>query len=233
MEAEGLPLVESLGLRRDEPSRIAPPAPCVTFSGSRHGIDIHLVCNGKCAVHGVDNVGTVPAALTTYLALQALRPDLVVSVGTAGGFAARGAKIGDVFVATGFANHDRRIPLPGFDKYGVWACGAHPVPNLQKALKLKEGVVSSGNSLDYCQQDWDQMVASSAAIKEMEAAGIAWAAALHGTPLLALKAVTDIVDGDRPAQDEFLENLAAAARALQETVPPALEFVAGKTLAEL
>ena len=43
---------------------------------------------------------------------QALRPDLILSVGTAGGFAARGAAIGDVFVATGFANHDRRIPLP-------------------------------------------------------------------------------------------------------------------------
>ena len=27
--------------------------------------------------------------------------------------------------------------LQGFDKYGVWACGAHPVPNLQKALNLK------------------------------------------------------------------------------------------------
>ena len=34
--------------------------------------------------------------------------------------------------------------------------------------------MSSGNSLDYCQQDWDQMVASAAAMKEMEAAGIAW-----------------------------------------------------------
>jgi hypothetical protein len=76
-------------------------------------------------------------------------------------------------------------------------------------------VVSTGNSLDYCQQDWDQMHASEAAVKEMEAAGIAWAAALHGTPLLALKAITDIVDGDRPAQEEFLENLAAAAKALQ------------------
>lgn len=77
------------------------------------------------------------------------------------------------------------------------------------------GVVSTGNSLDYCQQDWDQMHASEAAVKEMEAAGIAWAAALHGMPLLALKAITDIVDGDRPAQEEFLENLAAAAKALQ------------------
>ncbi len=75
--------------------------------------------------------------------------------------------------------------------------------------------MSSGNSLDYCQQDMDQMLASRAAIKEMEAAGIAWAAALHGAPLLALKAVTDIVDGNRPAQEEFLENLASAAKALQ------------------
>lgn len=140
---------------------------------------------------------------------QALRPDLIISVGTAGGFAARGAAIGDVFVATGFANHDRRIPLPvqwptrglhvvkrreafcvvpyvcysrleypflcvleyspwlslitcaesicgcawhvltcpgflqGFDKYGVWACGAHPVPNLQKALNLKVQLTTS------------------------------------------------------------------------------------------
>ena len=49
MEAEGLPLVESLELKRDEPSRIAPPAPCVTFSGSRFGLDIHLVCNGELA----------------------------------------------------------------------------------------------------------------------------------------------------------------------------------------
>ena len=67
---------------------------------------------GKCHVHGVDNVGTVPAAVVAYLAVHEFAPDLVISVGTAGGFAARGAKIGEVFLATGFANHDRRIPIP-------------------------------------------------------------------------------------------------------------------------
>ena len=82
-------------------------------------------------------------------------------------------------------------------------------------MHAQAGVVSSGNSLDYCEKDMDQMLASGAAIKEMEAGGIAWAAALHGVPLVALKAVTDIVDSDRPAQEEFLENLAAAAKALQ------------------
>lgn len=63
-------------------------------------------------MHGVDNVGTVPAAVTAYLAVHEFKPDLVISVGTAGGFKARGAAIGDVFLATAFANHDRRIPIP-------------------------------------------------------------------------------------------------------------------------
>lgn len=54
-----------------------------------------------------------------------------------------------------------------------------------------------------------------ASVKEMEGAGIAWAAHLFGTPLFALKSITDIVDGDRPPQEEFLENLQKAAIALK------------------
>ena len=60
----------------------------------------------------MDQVGTVPAALTTYLAIQAFQPDIVISTGTAGGFRAKGAAIADVFVSTGMVNHDRRIPIP-------------------------------------------------------------------------------------------------------------------------
>jgi 5'-methylthioadenosine nucleosidase len=45
--------------------------------------------------------------------------------------------------------------------------------------------------------------------------------------------VTDIVDGDRPTADEFLENLGAAARSLQEAVPKTIDFVAGKRLSDL
>lgn len=67
---------------------------------------------GKCKEHGVDNVGTVPAALSTFLACQRHKPDLIISVGTAGGFRTQGAQIGDVFAGTGTVNHDRRIPIP-------------------------------------------------------------------------------------------------------------------------
>lgn len=54
----------------------------------------------------------MPAALTAYLAIQTFKPDLVISLGTAGGFKAKGGEIGDVYLSTGFANHDRHIPIP-------------------------------------------------------------------------------------------------------------------------
>ena len=71
------------------------------------------------------------------------------------------------------------------------------------------------------------------AVKEMEAAAIAWVCSLFGVPFTGIKAVTDIVDGDRPCQEEFLENLAAAATALQSVLPQVLGFISGKQLSEL
>ncbi|KAJ9526327.1 hypothetical protein QJQ45_009764 [Haematococcus lacustris] len=77
------------------------------------------------------------------------------------------------------------------------------------------------------------MAAEGAAVKEMEVAAIAWVAALFNKPVVAIKAITDIVDGERATQEEFLENLGAAAAALQATLPQVLEFMAGKALEDL
>ena len=46
MEAEAAPLLEALQLSRDEPPRIPPPAPCISFSGRVQDLDVHIVCNG-------------------------------------------------------------------------------------------------------------------------------------------------------------------------------------------
>ena len=47
-----------------------------------------------------------------------------------------------------------------------------------------------------------------ASVKDMEAAAIAWSVALHNrTTFLGVKVVTDIVDGDKPTQEEFLEQV--------------------------
>ena len=83
-----------------------------------------MITNGADTVYGtgVDNVGTVPAAVATFLALQKLKSDtdpadLLINAGTCGGFRRKGAAIGDVFLTTAVANHDRRIAIPGFTSY--------------------------------------------------------------------------------------------------------------------
>jgi 5'-methylthioadenosine nucleosidase len=138
-----------------------------------------------------------------------------------------------VFVSTNKMHHDRRIPLPGFDKFGLGSIASVPTPNMQRQLGLKPGVVTSGDSLDYTDRCMEIMVAHGAAVKEMEAGSIAWVAGLFGKPMLCIKAITDIVDGDRATQEEFLENLHAAAAALQAMLPRVLEFVSGRAVSEL
>lgn len=56
----------------------------------------------------------------------------------------QGASIGDVFVSTGKMHHDRRIPLPGYDKQGLGFVESTPTPNLRNALGLKSGIVTTG-----------------------------------------------------------------------------------------
>ena len=77
------------------------------------------------------------------------------------------------------------------------------------------------------------MAASGAAVKDMEAAAIAWVTEQTRTPLVAIKVVTDIVDGDRATEEEFLENLSTAASSLQTVLPKVVDFISGKVLTDL
>ena len=55
-----------------------------TYSGQVGDITVHVAHNGKCSKFAVDAVGTNAATLTTYLAIQAFKPSVVISSGTAG-----------------------------------------------------------------------------------------------------------------------------------------------------
>ena len=194
---------------------------------------VWVVCNGPDPKFGVDSVGTVPAALTAYSLLTHLKPDLLVNAGTAGGFAARGGGVGDVYVGYACRHHDRHIQLPLYEPYGVYEVPTLDAPRLREALGLKRGLVSSGNSLAASSADLEHLALHGAAVKEMEAAAVAYVAGQFCCPLLVVKAITDIVDGDRPTGDEFMANLGAAAAALQGVLPRVLTYVGGKTAAEL
>lgn len=67
----------------------------------------------------------------------------------------------------------------------------------------------------------------------LQGAAVAYVASLLAIPLISLKAVTDIVDGNKPTVEEFLENMSMAASALSRTVPLVLKYVSGKSVADL
>ena len=151
MEAEAEPFRTHLGLQPIE--NILPNSPCVLYSGSYKGATVTVAMNGKCPTFGVDNVGTTPASLTTFLAINQVHPDIVINAGTAGGFKRKTATIGDCFLSTTVKFHDRRIPIPGFTEYGIGSYSSVACPNMVQSLKLKTGVVSTSNSLDHCDAD--------------------------------------------------------------------------------
>jgi 5'-methylthioadenosine nucleosidase len=239
MEAEASPFVNHLKLQLD-PSFFPTETPFRAFRGKHNNCNLTVITNGVDGVYGtgVDNVGTVPAAIATFLALQKLKADtdpadLLINAGTCGGFKRKGANIGDVFLTTATANHDRRIAIPGFTSYGIGKVESTSVERLANHLDAKLGICTTGNSLDYHELDSHHMLENDASVKDMEAAAIAWASEVWNTPHFGVKVVTDIVDGDKPSHEEFMENLGTAARSLQSTLPRVIDYVCDKTHDEL
>jgi hypothetical protein len=64
----------------------------------------------------------------------------------------------------------------------------------------------------------------------MEGAGIAWVSDLHGAAFFSIKVITDIVDGSRPTEHEFLENLHHAADSLQNALPNIIDYLSDKSI---
>jgi 5'-methylthioadenosine nucleosidase len=159
MQTEALPLVNLFQLTEDHDSPFGKGVPWVRYHGAYKDLNLNIIWPGKDAILGVDSVGTVSASLVTYAAIQALQPDLIINAGTAGGFKAKGASVCDVFVVSEVAFHDRRIPIPVFDLYGVGLRKTHPTPNLLEQLNLKACRLSTGDSLDMSSQDESSIIA--------------------------------------------------------------------------
>ncbi len=225
MKGEAKSLLHSLGLCRQReafPSGI----PFEVYQGKLKTARISLVLGGTDPDTQVDNVATVPAALMTYLAIDKFGPDLVLNVGTAGGLADEGCEIGDVYLSSGkFCFHDRRIPLPGFDRYGMGLYPADDTAAIARALQLKTGTISTGNSLDLLAQDLAIIKENKAIIKDMEAAAIAWVCRTLAVPMAAVKAITDLIDEKTPTETQFLDNFSLACTNLHERTVAVLEYL--------
>ncbi|KAJ1258162.1 hypothetical protein BS78_10G053400 [Paspalum vaginatum] len=235
MEAEAMLLVHNFKLDEAPAHESIFPkdAPWIRYHGKYKSLHIDLVRPGKDIIFGVDSVGTVSAALLTYASIQTLKPDLIINAGTAGGFNAKGASVGDVYLASDVAFHDRRIPIPVFDMYGVGARKTFATPNLLKELNFKAGKLSTGDSLDMAPQDEEIIVRNDATVKDMEGAAVAYVADMFSTPAIFVKAATDIVDGEKPTTEEFLMNLRAVTATLELAVVKVVDFISGKHISDL
>ncbi|EOA17803.1 hypothetical protein CARUB_v10006197mg [Capsella rubella] len=233
MQKEAQPLINRLRLVKEVSTPFPKEVTWVLFKGMYKDLNVNIVCPGKDATLEVESVGTVPASLVTYASIQAIRPDLIINAGTAGGFKAKGACISDVYVVSSVAFHDRRIPVPVLDIYGVGMRKAFPTPNLIKELNLKVGRLSTGDSMDMSPHDEESITANDATVKDMEGAAVAYVADIFKVPTILIKGVTDIVDGNRPTSEEFLENLAAVTSKLDESLTKVIDFISGKCLSDL
>ncbi|KAK1297459.1 5'-methylthioadenosine/S-adenosylhomocysteine nucleosidase 2 [Acorus calamus] len=81
--------------------------------------------------------------------------------------------------------------------------------------------------------DETSILANDATIKDMEGAAVAYVADLLSVPVIFIKAVTDIVDGEKPTSEEFLQNLVAVTAALDQAVSQVVDFITGKCLGQL
>jgi len=235
MDAEASPFVKHLTLKPVEdffPSH----TPFLAFSGTHRNTKITVITMGKDSIYetGVDNVGTVPASLATFLAVEKIKTmndgnnpvDLILNAGTCGGFKRMGGSINDVYLISGVANHDRRIAIPGFTEYGHGKLQAEIDPTqMARELGYKTGICTTSNSLDKTDTCDEIMKSHNASVKDMEAAAIAYVAKMQSVPYMGVKVITDIVDGDKPTQEEFFENLASAAKSLQKAIPKVLDYV--------
>jgi len=225
MEDEARPIIQELNLIHS--GKLLSPLPMEFYEGKYKSINIDLVTSGKCDKHNVDNVGPQAAILNTATAVSRLQPDLIINPGTAGGFIGAGGSIGDVYLSYPMiCYHDRRIPLPGFDAYGIGSYYCYDTRDIASSLGLKTGIVSTGSSLDYTDKDLELIKSYGGVVKEMEAASIAWVADLYKVPFFAIKSITDLVDSSTPTEEEYIRNLTSASISLSREVVRVIDFFA-------
>lgn len=224
MREEAWPSIKGLSLKSK--GLLNPIFDFELFEGTYQNASIFLVLNGKCKEFAIDHIGPQISTLSAHLGIEAIDPDIVINAGTAGGFKTDNAKISDVYLSYPYVcYHDRRINLPGFKEYGIGRYQCITSKTIANDLGLRTGVISTGSSLDYTQKDLEVIKSYNGVVKDMEAAAIAWVAQIHSKPFLAIKAITDIVDGDKPTEEEFLQNLKSASVTLSEKMDKVVEWI--------
>ncbi len=227
MLAEARPLLDQFKLDAPSPLDDGLPAHVWRHSG---GGPIALVVHGIDPAHACDRIGTETATLVAHLAIRSLRPKLVINAGTCGGFESRGATIGAIYVPSRYLFHDQRVDLPRYGDFargvidadaalaagGTSASAGDPrsAPAVAAAIGAARGTLATGSSLDATAQEMALFDREGVVAKDMEGAAVARVCRDLRTPLVAIKAVTDMVDHKADTAAQFVRNLSHATACL-------------------
>ncbi len=234
MKAEATPMIEALHLKPVDIG-LTRQLHLQAYRGKVANRTIHLVVNGVDPDYSVDQIGTEAAAVSACTVITQLRPDTIISAGTAGGFAQRGAALGDVVLSSdSFFFHDHDIPVD--PRYASYGRGSYPCLDLAAVasyFRLKRGIISTGNSLTITAQEQHRLNQYGAIAKEMEVAAIAKIARQFGVRVTAVKAITNLVGLQEDAACEFKKHFDKATQNLARILPKIIHYILGKTPKQL
>jgi len=265
MQHEAAPIIEKFGLKALNAFEIGLLGPMLPYHGTvqigETKGDVYLLLNGESHVREqcgtlrqkegagvkVNRVGVVPAALSTWEGIRIFKPDLILSVGTAGGVHARGIRQRQVYLSENPVQYydrliDFRAPGDEFEvtNYKCFGIGSHPVlpcKKLAAELNIPFAKVGTGSSFAHPEGNVKvQHDENAVAVKEMECAAIAEVADIFNIPFLAVKGVTDYVDIHTTTEslnDEFSSNLGPVSDLVAESTVKIINFMLGKTVSDL
>ncbi len=160
-------------------------------------------------------IGKVNAAIGAALLIETFQPEAVINTGSAGGLGP-GQTFGDTVIGTGVVHHDVDVTAFGYEPGqvpglpAVFPCEPRLIALADRCLEgvaHAKGLVGSGDIFVH-----EAAVISSIRQRfpgvcaiEMEAAAIAQACYLAGTPFVVVRALSDIAGQESPLKfEEFL-----------------------------
>ncbi len=174
----------------------------------------------------VSSVGTQVAALITWETIHKLKPSIIISAGTAGGFKSHGANIADIYLSKDEVNYfSRRIPILAYQQYGEGHYGSYDTELMAKALGLKRGRVVTGDSLTMSPSDLDEINKLHGDVKDMESAAEAQVASYCNIDFMAVKSITDLIDVPQPSEQQFQKNFERSTTALTVSLKKIINFL--------
>ncbi|WP_159636369.1 5'-methylthioadenosine/adenosylhomocysteine nucleosidase [Erysipelothrix anatis] len=167
----------------------------------------------------LSGVGKVNAAYTASVLIHALKPEVVINIGSAGGLQ-KGQNIGDVVVAEKLQYHDLDIgPTTHEDPRFIFYSDEKLMKKATETLKTLEmpyhqGLIVTGDQFITKHQPQFNVIQQTfphAICVEMEAAAIAAVCARSKTPFIVLRSLSDVtfIEGNEISFDEYLPTASA------------------------